>query len=142
MMTTSAIVLVCAAFAQVLLTFWAIWRMGMARVAVIRSGDLKMADIALDSRAWPDHIQKLQANTSNQFETPILFFAGIAIALGAGAATAWVALFAWLYVASRLAHRRIHVGSNNVAARFRAYLMGLFALMAMWIAVMAAAVTP
>ena len=136
-MTTAATVLVIAAFAQVLLTFWAIARMEWARVVVIRSGALEMSDIALDSRAWPEHIQKLQANTSNQFETPILFFVGIAIALGAGAATPAVALFAWLYVASRLAHRRIHVGSNNVAQRFRAYLMGMFALIAMWVALMA-----
>jgi len=142
MMSTAAIVLVWAAFAQVLLTFWAIIRMGMARVAVIRSGALTMADIALDSRGWPEHVQKFQANTSNQFETPILFFAGIAIALGAGAASAWVALFAWLYVASRLAHRRIHVGSNDVAQRFRAYLMGLFALAALWIALMAGVSMP
>ena len=141
-MSTAAVVLVCAAFAQVLLTFWAIWRMGMARVAVIRSGALRIADIALDSTVWPEHIRKLQANTSNQFETPILFFAGIAIALGSGAATPWVALFAWLYVASRLAHRRIHVGTNDVTARFRAYLMGLFALMAMWVALMAAVLMP
>lgn len=141
-MTTPAILLVCAAFAQVLLTFWAIIRMGRARVAVIRSGELKMGDIALDSRAWPEHIQKLQANVTNQFETPILFFAGIAIALGAGVASFAIALFAWLYVASRIVHHRIHVGSNRVTDRFRAFLMGLFALMALWIALVAGVLMP
>ncbi len=138
-MTTPAILCLLAAFAQVLLTLWAIGRMGMARVASVKSGETKLADIAIIDRAWPEPIQKLQANVRNQFETPILFFAGIGIALAIGAASWSLAIFAWIYVASRIMHHIIHVGTNSIGKRFRAYLIGLVALLALWLALLAGA---
>ena len=130
-MTTA---LIFAAFAQVCLTLWAIVRMGMARVACIQRGDLTMGQIALDDTLWPEPILKLQANTRNQFETPVLFFAGIAIALAVGAVNWAVVACAWLYVAARVAHRIIHVGSNRVGPRFQAFGLGLLALGGLWAA--------
>jgi len=141
-MTAPTFLAVLAAVAQVALTLWAIVRMGLARVASVRSGETQVADIALSDRAWPEHIQKLQANTRNQFETPILFFAGLAIALAVGVAGWGVAVFAWAYVASRVVHRAIHVGSNAIGKRFRAYVLGLGALAGLWAALLLGIILP
>jgi len=138
-MTSSAILCLLAAFAQVCLTLLAILRMGLARVASVESGETKLADIAIVDRAWPEPIQKMQANVRNQFETPVLFFAGIATALGIGAATWSVAIFAWIYVASRIVHHLIHVGSNSIGKRFRAFIIGLAALLGLWLALIVSA---
>jgi hypothetical protein len=40
---------------------------------------------------------------------------------------------AWLFVLSRLVHAYIHTTSNIVVYRFRAYVVGALALMAMWV---------
>ena len=138
-MTLPATLCLLAVFTQVCLTLWAIVRMGLARVASVKSGEVRIAEIALSDRAWPEPIQKLQANVRNQFETPVLFFAGIAIAIGLDATNWSVAIFAWMYVATRIVHHVIHVGSNSVGKRFRAYVIGLAALLALWLAVLAGA---
>lgn len=126
--------LVLAAFAQVMLSLWAVARLGLARIAVVKRRELTMAQIALDDTLWPEPIQKLQANVRNQFETPVLFFAGVAVALAIGAANWAVILFAWAFVASRVAHRMIHVGANRVRKRFYAFFAGLLSITGLWIA--------
>jgi hypothetical protein len=39
---------------------------------------------------------------------------------------------AWAFVLARLAHAYVHVTSNHVMLRFKAYGAGLFVLIAMW----------
>ncbi len=141
-MSPLALAVILAACAQALLTLWAIMRMEIARVACLNAGGTTLSDVALSDRPWPEPIQKLQANVRNQFETPVLLFAGIAIALGGNVAGWGVAIFAWLYVVSRIVHRAIHVGSNDVRWRFCAYVAGLGALLGLWVAVFAGVLLP
>ena len=141
-MTVPAALTLLAAFAQVCLSLWAIVAMGRARIASLAARETTMAEIALSDRPWPEHIQKLQANARNQFETPVLFLAGTAIALGIDAANWGTATFAWLYIASRIAHRTVHVGDNIVRKRFNAFVVGLAALLGLWIALLAGALLP
>ena len=138
-MTVPAVLTLLAAFAQVLLSLWSIVRLGRARIASLAARETTMAEIALSDRPWPEHIQKLQANARNQFETPVLFLAGVAIALGIGAANWGVAIFAWIYIESRIVHRAVHVGDNIVRKRFYAFLIGLVALLGLWIALLVGA---
>lgn len=135
-MTAPALLILFAAAAQVSITLYAIAAMGMARVRFLKSGALKLADIALDDTRWPDEIRQLQNNVRNQFETPMLFFAGIAIALALDEASWAVAMFAWAYVVCRVVHRMIHVGSNDVRKRFNAFGAGLLALLGLWISLL------
>ncbi|MEO0912565.1 MAG: MAPEG family protein [Pseudomonadota bacterium] len=122
-----------AVFAQVALTFWAIFQMGRHRLAAIRREGLSHAEIALSAEAYPDRVKQFQANTHNQFETPILLYAGVGLAAGTGSANWGVAAGAALYVATRLWHRQIHVSSNHLPKRFRAYCAGLLALILLWL---------
>lgn len=131
-MSTPLIIVVICAFIQVFFTLWCILRMGLARVAAIRKNNLSIAELSLSSTGYPEQVRKLQANAHNQFETPILFFAGAAMAVALSTVNWGVALGAVAYIASRFAHRYVHVGSNRVGARFKIYGIGLLALIVMW----------
>lgn len=139
-MSIPALLTLFAIAAQVAISIYAVVTLGLARVAHIRSGALKLKDIALSDMLWPDEIKAMQNNLRNQFETPVLFLVGAGLALSLGAANWGVALFAWAFIVSRVVHRMIHVGSNHVIKRFNAFVAGLVALVAMWVALLIDAV--
>ena len=126
-------ILVAPVLAQILLTLVVLMILGRVRVAAVKAGKVRLADIAVSSAGWPEDVRKLQANVSNQFETPVLFYVLCGVAVFTGAANLFTAVCAWLYVASRVAHLLVHTGGNNVITRFRIFLVGLVALLAMWL---------
>jgi len=140
-MALPALLTLLAAFAQVILTLWAIVQMGLARLRAIKAKVVDVGEIAIDDRSWPDPIKLLQANVRNQFETPVILFAGVGTALALGVAGWGVALFAWTYIATRIVHRAVHVGRNRLGSRFRAYVVGLLALAGLWVALIIGALT-
>ena len=131
-MTPLSIALICV-FLQVVLTFWAIVRMGTVRVASHKAKEVSMGDIALDTRGYPKSVQQIQNNVTNQFETPVLFYAVIAIAAATDSANWALVVGAVIYVVSRYVHHAIHVGSNHVRKRFNAFLVGVIGLLISWI---------
>src|SRR5690606_3190102 len=106
---------------QVALALGIGFALAMARVDAVRRGKVKISDIAVDNRAWPERVRKIGNNFANQFEVPVLFYvlSGLAIFLGQDHLPMTVA--AWGFVISRYAHMAIHVGGNNVLWRFRAF---------------------
>lgn len=99
----------------------------------LKTTDLTVKDIALDNKVYPDDVLKLGNNMQNQFETPILLYAGAAIALSVGAN--WVmAGAAVAYVSTRFWHRWIHVRQNRVTQRFMVFVYGIGALSVYWTA--------
>ena len=120
-------------FAQVLLTFVVLIVMARRRRAAFASGTTRIKDIALGQDAWPEDATKAANNFKNQFETPVLFYAACAFALMTKSADYAMVALAWVYVASRVGHAAIQLGANRVMRRFNAYLVGLVALLAMWI---------
>lgn len=121
------------AFVQVALTFVLMLWMGRARFAAVRAGQVKVEDIALGQRAWPDRVMQIVNAFHNQFETPVLFYALVAFALLTRQADLIFVIMSWLYVLSRLAHAAIYTTSNVVMLRFQAFLAGTLVLVAMWI---------
>jgi hypothetical protein len=132
-MTALAVCLICV-FVQVGLTFWAIVSMGLARLGDLKTGSVRLADIALDTSAYPDHTRKMQRNAHNQLETPPLFYAAIALGAATGAVNWVMAAASVVYVALRLVHRYVHVTTNHVPTRFKLFLASLVALGTIWIA--------
>jgi hypothetical protein len=125
--------LLAPAFIHVLLVLSLGARMGRARVMAVRSGKVKLRDIALSNSAWPDEVKKLSNNYQNQFETPVLFYAVLPLLLVTGL-TDWVSVvLAWAYVATRIAHSVIHTGDNVVLQRFQMFLAGFAALALLWL---------
>ena len=128
--------LIYPALAQIFWTFIVLVILFLARKEAFQSGGVKIKDIAVTSEAWPERAKLASANFSNQFETPVLFYALVLIATHVGA-TGWImATLAWAYVASRIGHTLIHTGSNRVMNRAKIYFAGLFALLCMLIGIL------
>lgn len=132
-MQLPAALALCAVFAQVALTLFAIFRMGQVRLDDVRGTRPDMAALAIGKHVYSNRVSQFQNNAHNQFETPQLLYAGVAFALILDAANYGVAAGALAYMGTRLLHRHIHVGTNRIGPRFRAYTYGLVALGVLWI---------
>lgn len=125
--------LVYPVFIQVALTFLLAYATGGARYFAIKSGQVKIRDIVLGQRAWPKKLQQLGNTLNNQWETPILFYAGVAFALILGAQSPALLPLAWAWVGFRILHAVIYVTSNKLLFRFLAFVTGATILLAFWI---------
>ncbi|MGE3710534.1 MAG: MAPEG family protein [Hyphomicrobiaceae bacterium] len=120
-------------FVQVALTLIVLSALGASRVRAIRRREVRIGDIALDPTAWPTKSRQLANCLRNQFESPILFYVAMLVAVVTGKTDAVMLLLAWLFIAFRLAHAYIHVTSNHVPRRFYAFLGGIVALTGLWL---------
>jgi hypothetical protein len=125
--------LLLPAMAQILWTFVVFGILFRTRRAAIQARAVRLRDVAVSGETWPEPARLAANNLANQFETPVLFYALIAIAIQAGA-TGWIMTsLAWAYVATRVVHTMIHTGSNAIKWRAGAFAVGVAILMAMWI---------
>jgi hypothetical protein len=118
---------------QVALTFVLLFWMGRARLAAVRSGEVRIGDIALAQRAWPDRVTQVANAFHNQFELPVLFYALVALALFTRKADLLFVVMSWIYVATRLGHAFVYATSNDIRFRFGIFLVGAGVLLLMWI---------
>ena len=123
-------------FAMVLLTFSVLVRLFRSRVRAVREGQLPLSFF----RIWqggtePDYAVKPARHFVNLFEAPTLFYAACLAAMVTQTPGILIQLLAWCYVAARLVHAYIHLGSNLVRYRVRAYFSSWLVLLAMWICV-------
>ena len=116
---------------QVLLTLATYVLLIKAKIRAMKAGEVDMARRALFDDAWPESVIKINNNIKNQFEVPVLFYV-LAFALWALHAVHWAALAAaWLFAISRVVHAWVHVGSNYVPNRRRAFTAGWWIVAAM-----------
>lgn len=121
-------------FAQIGLTLGLAVALARSRAGALRRGKVAIKDIALGQQeAWPAPIRQIGCAYRNQFETPVLLFALVALAIATDRVDPALVAGAWFFVASRFAHAYIHVTSNRVPRRFLAFLAGVVALGSMWI---------
>ena len=121
---------------QVLLTLFVYVALIKRKIAAMRAGTVDMERRALHDDAWPGDVMQINNNIRNQFELPVLFYV-LSAALWALHAVHWLALAAAAaFVVSRIVHVWIHIGSNYVPARRRAFTVGWYvlALMALLVA--------
>jgi len=130
-MTKSA--LIYPVLVQAALTFALLFWMGYVRNVAVRSGRVRLKDIALGQSAWPDRVTQISNCYLNQFQLPVLFYAGVAFAMILGQVGTVLLALAWAFVALRVVHAAIHTTSNNVPRRFYAFLSGALVLSAMWL---------
>ena len=120
-------------FVQVALTFALLVWTGRSRLAVLRAKEVRIGEVALGQRVWPQRVQQVSNAYQNQLEIPLLFYVLVVLAiLTRKADLAFVAL-SWAFVASRTVHALIHTTSNRIQHRFMAFLVGVLLLMLMWI---------
>lgn len=134
-MSANALQLLLATLVMVGLTFVTGLLMLTARVREMRSKRIHPQTVATAPK-MASRLENTQAADSfrNQFETPVLFYALVAIALGTAHIPQWLPLCAWVYVGLRLLHALIHLSYNNVQHRLVAFLLGFALLQGMWLA--------
>lgn len=120
-------------FAQVLLTFGVLIVLGQRRrrSIAIRRQTIQAMALARDGD-WEIPALLAANHFKNQFELPVLFYAGTAFALVTRNVDMAMFLLAWLFVVSRLVHTAVHLGSNVIVWRGSAYLVGFAALVGLW----------
>jgi hypothetical protein len=119
-------------FVHVALVFVVLFRTVIARQRAVASGRADWQQNALDDR-WPEEARKPANNFRNQFELPVLFYALVAFLLVTTKADLVEVVLAWIFVISRILHTLVHLGSNVVMRRGMAFLLGIMALLVMWV---------
>jgi hypothetical protein len=131
----ASVLLALSAFALVALTFV----VGL-RLLYVRSQEMRQKRVhpqaASTSVLMAAKLQNVQAadNFRNLFETPVLFYALVATAIGSHHTPEWLVSGAWAYVALRVAHSVIHCTYNRVMQRFAAFGAGFLLLVGLWAA--------
>ena len=130
----NATLLLYPVFVQVALVFFLLVWMGRARLAALTNKEVKLSEIAIGQRVWPNRVMQISNTYQNQFELPLLFFALVALAIHFPPIVdfAMIAL-AWGYVATRLGHAAIYTTNNAILWRFRVFMLGAFLLFCMWV---------
>lgn len=130
--------LIYPALAQILWSFVVLVVMFLRRRAAFASGEVRRADVSVSTERYPEPARLAAANFSNQFETPVLFFALVLIAIHVGATGYVMAALAWVYVASRVLHTLVHIGSNRLQQRALVFTVGIVSLFLMWVGIVVA----
>lgn len=126
------------AFVMFALTMFVQFRLGALRFAAVKKGEIDPRFYKTYQGA--EEPEKLRVHTRhlvNLYEAPVLFYAIVIIAFATGQSGWLPQLLAWLYVALRIVHSFVHLGSNKVLLRFRLFVLSLAVLIAMWISVFA-----
>jgi hypothetical protein len=130
---TPAQLILMPVFLHVLLIFFLGIRTAMARGAAIRSREVRIKEIVLDNRGWPERARKLSNNFDNQFQVPMLWYALVALLIATNLVGTVQIVLAWCFIATRMVHSYIHTGSNVLRQRLLAFLAGTTVLFLMWL---------
>ncbi len=120
-------------FVQVALIFVLGFRLGLLRLAALKAGRARAAEVALGEPNWPPAILQAGNAFRNQFEAPVLFFVLVALALQTDKADFLFIGLSWIFVVARIVHALIHCGGNDLRARFLAFGTGLLVLLFLWV---------
>jgi len=127
--------LIYPALALILWMFIVLGIMFQRRQKAFASKEVRLSDVAVSTERYPEPARLAAANFSNQFETPVIFFVLIMLAMHVAAVGYIMAALAWAFVATRVVHTLIHVGSNNLKLRASVYAVGVVILFCMWVGV-------
>lgn len=119
-------------FAMVLVTFVVAIHLFRLRVKAVKSGQIRLSQFRLNSGDMPDNVAQAARNYTNLFEVPMLFYTAGAIAIALGIQVPAMVIIAWIFVLARIAHSWIHLTSNNVIHRLRAYMLGNICVLVIW----------
>jgi len=122
------------AFALFALTMLQVASLARMRFAAARAGRVDPRYYKVfRGEGEPPELAAVSRNLINLYEMPTLFYAGTAIAVAAGQSGAILAGLGWTYFALRCLHTAIHVTSNKVLWRFRAFGASWLVLIAYWV---------
>jgi hypothetical protein len=118
--------------AHVLLVYIVYGVMGRRRYGAVRSGEAKAGQFRTRATE-PASSVTVANNLSNQFELPVLFHV-LCLALYATSGVNYLTLaLMWIFIATRYVHAWIHLTSNRLVLRSRAFFVGAVVLALAWI---------
>jgi len=120
--------------AQVALTFIVMTTMYRKRIAEFKTKKIHPQRVSTREKSGPLLTDSASAsdNFSNLFESPVLFYTAILLALILLQQDVVIVVLAWIYVALRYVHSFIHISYNRVMHRFYAFILSSFVLFALW----------
>jgi hypothetical protein len=83
------------------------------------------------SNPWASLEPRISANLTNQFEWPLLFHAACLVLLQFQPGPASVQL-AWAFVAGRILHSVVQIGTPNVRLRGLVFMVNFIAVLGLW----------
>ncbi len=122
---------------QVLLTLLIYVRLIKVKIRELRAGLVNRDRLPLHDDAWPESVLQINNNIRNQFELPVLFYVMCVVLWLLDAVNPLALAAATAFALSRLVHAMIHLGSNYVPNRRRAFTVGwwvlaLMAVLVLW----------
>lgn len=118
--------------AHVLLVYVVYLVMARRRYFAVKSGEAKVGQYKVRSTE-PASSVTVANNLINQFELPVLFHA-LCLALFVTNGVNYLTLaLTWIFILSRYVHAWVHLTSNRVMLRSRAFFFGAVVLLLAWI---------
>ena len=103
------------------------------RVHAVKTGEIRLGFFKTNAGDEPERLRVLRNHFSSQFEVPLVFFITCLAAVQLKAADMTTFIIGCIYIASRIVHSYIHLGSNKITRRAAAFMFGFIVLWAMWI---------
>ena len=121
-------------FAMFALTVFVVLRMLSLRYAAAKNEEINMKFFkSYRGYEEPEHLRVISRHLINLFEMPMLFYVVGILILQTGQTGVLTLSLAWAYVALRCIHSYIHLTSNKVMMRFRAFMASFLVLVALWL---------
>lgn len=117
--------------AQVLLPIVVLVLNGKRKAADVKSGEFDRAKAAMDNEAWGKPTVLTSKNLANQFQFPVVFYVLCVVLMTLNAVGAAALVVTWLFVVARYLHAYVHVTTNYVPARLRAFVLSMVLLIAL-----------
>ncbi len=114
--------------AQILIPLVVLVLNGMRKSKDVRSGNFDREKAAMDNEAWSKATVLTSKNLANQFQFPVIFYVLCIVLANLDAVDKIVLSVAWLFVTARYVHAYVHVSSNYVPVRLRAFILSVLLL--------------
>lgn len=129
--------LILPMFSMVILSFAVAFAMLKARIGAVKGGKMSLSYFKTYNEAQvTEDVLKTQQHFANLFEVPVLFYAACLAAMQIEVPGTAIHIWAWGFVLARIAHAWIHVGSNKIRQRMRAFALSVTCMAAVWICVL------
>lgn len=116
----------------------------LVRARAVRSKKLSLGYFKthdLKSYEAPEHIVRFGRHFDNQFQVPMLFMFTLLTAGIYVPENKTLFGLAWFFLLTRVIHSYIHLGTNNIILRARAYFAGWIVLILMWLVILSKTVS-
>lgn len=111
--------------------FWVLLLNGKRKSADRKRGDVDPRS-AINNTAWSLPVVLTSNALANQFQLPVIFYVLCFILVSLDAVSVFVLSLCWLFAISRWAHAVVHVNSNHIPHRKKAFILSTLALLVLF----------